>query len=183
MCLYASLTQCGAGLQAAGGQAAAVDEEAMPYRGEPLPPAALSPGALHLHSKTQVQSRVQKACSLETLVPVKRHNRNRPLPAMHRIDATITFSILFSWLTHCHLLYRNYWTFCSPGYLFPFQKMQEWIPWKIQNFMLAKNGFRYFEIICSSGVQSTAYLEIGNKESWISFICASGFFSLLDCNP
>lgn len=71
MCLCASLTQCGVGLQAAGGQAAAVDEEAMPYRGEPLPPAALSPGALHLHSKTQVQSRVQKACALETLVPVK----------------------------------------------------------------------------------------------------------------
>lgn len=68
--LCVSLLQCGAGLQAAGGQAAAADEETVPYRGRPLSPAALPPGGFHLHPKTQVQSWLQEARALETLVPV-----------------------------------------------------------------------------------------------------------------
>lgn len=63
--------QCGARLQAAGGQAAATNEEALPYRRHPLRPPVLSPGGLHLHPKTQVQTWLQEACSLETLVSVK----------------------------------------------------------------------------------------------------------------
>lgn len=63
--------QCGTGLQAAGGQAAAADEEALPRRQPPPAAAALPPGGLHFHPQAQVQSRVQEACSLETLVPVR----------------------------------------------------------------------------------------------------------------
>lgn len=70
-----SVLQCGAGLQAAGGQAAAADDEALPYAGRPLRLPALPPGGLHLHPETQVQSRLQEARSLETLVPVRTQTR------------------------------------------------------------------------------------------------------------
>lgn len=60
------------GLQAAGGQAAATDEEAVPYRGQPLAPAALPTGGLHLHPQTQVQRGLQEARTLETVVPVRK---------------------------------------------------------------------------------------------------------------
>lgn len=76
MFLSLSVVQCGAGLQAAGGQAAAADEEAVPRGGRPLLLSALPPGGLHLHPQTQVQSRLQEARALETLVPVK--NGTRP---------------------------------------------------------------------------------------------------------
>lgn len=65
------MTQRRVGLQTAGGQAAAADEEAMPYRGQSLPPAALPTGGLHLHPQTQVQRGLQEARTLETVVPVK----------------------------------------------------------------------------------------------------------------
>lgn len=78
------------GFQAAGGQAAATDEEALPYRGQSLPPAALPTGGLHLHPQTQVQRGLQEARALETLVPVER--RDPPallLLLMHRIHAPV----------------------------------------------------------------------------------------------
>lgn len=65
--------QCGARLQAAGGQAAAANEEALPYGGRPLRPLVFPPGGLHLHPETQVQTWLQEARSLETLVSVKKH--------------------------------------------------------------------------------------------------------------
>ena len=68
--------QCGAGLQTAGGQAAASNEEAVPARGVWFPPAALPPGGLHLHAQTQVQSRLQEAPALETLVPLSHRERD-----------------------------------------------------------------------------------------------------------
>lgn len=63
--------QCGAGLQTAGGQAAASHEEAVPHRGAAVPASALPPGGLHLDPQTQVQNRVQEARTLETLVPMR----------------------------------------------------------------------------------------------------------------
>lgn len=83
------------GLQAAGGQAAATDEEALPYRGQSLSPAALPTGGLHLHPQTQVQRGLQEACALETLVPVER--RDSPLLLlMHRIHAPVGTFVSFS---------------------------------------------------------------------------------------
>lgn len=79
-CFSLSVVQCGAGLQAAGGQAAAADEEAVPRGGRPLLLSALPPGGLHLHPQTQVQSRLQEARALETLVPVKWHQQQ---PTQH----------------------------------------------------------------------------------------------------
>lgn len=75
------------GLQAAGGQAAATDEEAVPYRGQPLAPAALPTGGLHLHPQTQVQRGLQEARTLETVVPVER--RDSPPPPVLRLMHSI----------------------------------------------------------------------------------------------
>lgn len=80
-CASVSLLQCWTGLQAAGGQVAAADEEAVPYWGGPLRSAALPPGGLHLHPQTQVKSWLQEARSLETLVPVKTQDH---LPLRYR---------------------------------------------------------------------------------------------------
>lgn len=114
ICLSVSLLQCGAGLQAAGGQAAAADEEAVPYGGRPLRPAALPPGGLHLHPKTQVQSWLQEARSLETLVPVKTQDH---LLLHHRCTGFTRSSghSYFFWVIHRLPFYHIYLAFCRPG--------------------------------------------------------------------
>lgn len=64
--------QCGAGLQAAGGQATALDDETLPPGQPTMPCSALLQRSVHIHTEAQVQDRVQKACSLETLVPLNK---------------------------------------------------------------------------------------------------------------
>lgn len=95
--IICALMQCRVGLQAAGGQATATDEEAVPHRGQPLPPAALPAGGLHLHPQTQVQRGLEEACALETLVPVERRDSAPPpLPRLiHRIDVPVWLFSVF----------------------------------------------------------------------------------------
>lgn len=64
--------QCRAGLQAAGGQATAPDEETLPHGQPTMPRSALPQRGLHIHAEAQDQDRVQKARSLETLVPLNK---------------------------------------------------------------------------------------------------------------
>lgn len=91
--------QCGAGLQAAGGQAAAVDEAPVSHRGVPPPGSALHPGhGLLLHPQAQVQTRVQEARALETLVPltVRGPTTQRPTPLSATLpDLCICVSSIF----------------------------------------------------------------------------------------
>ena len=62
------LVQCGAGLQATGGETSAPDEEAVPPGQPSVPDPALPPRGLHLHPQAQDQGGVQETRSLETLV-------------------------------------------------------------------------------------------------------------------
>lgn len=71
-CISASVPQRGAGLQAAGGQAAAPDEETVPHGRPAVSCSALLQRGVHHHPQTQVKDRVQKARSLETLVPLNK---------------------------------------------------------------------------------------------------------------
>lgn len=91
------------GLQAAGGQAAATDEEALPYRGQSPPPAALPTGGLHLHPQTQVQRGLQEACTLETVVPVERRDSPPLLRLMHRIYASVWLFVFLVYSSSAHL--------------------------------------------------------------------------------
>lgn len=94
--IICALMQRRVGLQAAGGQAAATDEEAVPHRGQPLAPAALPTGGLHLHPQTQVQRGLQEACPLETVVPVERRDSPPPvLRLMHSIDVPVWLFMSF----------------------------------------------------------------------------------------
>lgn len=94
--IICALMQRRVGLQAAGGQAAATDEEAVPYRGQPLAPAALPTGGLHLHPQTQVQRGLQEACTLETVVPVERRDSPPPvLRLMHSIYVPVWLFMSF----------------------------------------------------------------------------------------
>lgn len=94
--LSLSLSQCGIGLQAAGGQTAASNEEALPHRGHVLPPPALPPGGLHLHAETQVQSRLQEARSLETLVLVRTPFASSPATDAQDLSVHTSLFLFFS---------------------------------------------------------------------------------------
>lgn len=145
--LSLSLLQCGAGLQAAGGQAAAAHEETLPHGRNPLPPFDLPRGGLHLHPQTQVQIRLQEACSLETLVLMKPQDwlfhqstglTCRPAclgsPSVFCLVTAATWLVLMDgefshWIPFWEV------TGCVMGH--------EWIPWKMsKNVTLTKNGFR-----------------------------------------
>lgn len=153
LCVSVSLLQCGAGLQAAGGQAAAADDEALPYAGRPLRLPALPPGGLHLHPKTQVQSWLQEARSLETLVPVKTRNRQPHPPLMHRIYASV-------WPSKFVFVYPSSSVFLQTWCRMESATAGYWespvrddricngtrvrIPWKILNVMLTKKRIQSY---------------------------------------
>lgn len=59
-----------AGLQATGGETAAPDEKTLSPRQPAMSSSALLQRSVHNHPKAQVQVRVQKARSMETLVPL-----------------------------------------------------------------------------------------------------------------
>lgn len=101
------------GLQAAGGQAAAADEEAVPYRGQSLPPAALPTGGLHLHPQTQVQRGLQEARALETLVPVERKGLSSSSTAT--TDAQDSRARRDIYVFRVYSSFCSYWAFCSVG--------------------------------------------------------------------
>lgn len=64
------VSQCRTGLQATRGETSAPDEETLSARQPAMSSSALLQRSVHNHPETQVQDRVEKARSLETLVPL-----------------------------------------------------------------------------------------------------------------
>lgn len=163
-CLICVFSQCGAGLQAAGGQAAATDEEALSHRGNPLPGPALLPGGLLLHAQTQVQSRLQEACSLETLVPLKNTGAAISSPLQDLCICLIVNIWLFicSRLAFSHISVAFYRLSATDSWILPPSEVTGylmWIAWKCAMSWLPKMDS---ELFCINFFKRGVKLHHGN---------------------